>query len=311
MDKKIIFMGTPIFAANILEKLLTNGYKIDLVVSQPDKKVGRKQIVTPTPVKEVAVANGIPVFQPSRIKEDFAPIVDLNPDLIITAAYGQIVPDEVLNAPKIECINVHGSLLPKYRGGAPIHYSVLNGDEKTGVTIMKMVSKMDAGAIISQADFPIEVNDTTAIVHDNMIEVGAELLLATLPSIFDQTYTLTEQDEQLVTYSPNISKEQELIDWNQPAQVVHNQVRGLSSWPGSYSNLDGKRFKIYMTNLTDIAANGEPGVIASVDEQFIFVNCRDKQVKLVRVQPAGKKQMDTKDFVRGIDKSAFIGKIFE
>lgn len=311
MDKKIIFMGTPIFAANILEKLLANGYKIDLVVSQPDKKVGRKQVLTPTPVKEVAVANGIPVFQPECIREDFGKIVDLNPDLIITAAYGQIVPDEVLNAPKIDCINVHGSLLPKYRGGAPIHYSVLNGDDKTGVTIMRMVSKMDAGAIISQADFPILENDTTAIVHDNMIKVGADLLLETLPSIFDGSYTLTEQDEDLVTYSPNISKEQELIIWGRLACEVHNHVRGLCSWPGAYTNLDGKRFKIYMTNLTDLDATDKPGTIATVDEQYIYVNCQDKQLKLIRVQPAGKKQMDTKDFVRGIDKTAFVGKIFE
>lgn len=311
MDKKIIFMGTPIFAAEILKRLLAEGYKIDLVVSQPDKKVGRKQVVTPTPVKEVAVQNGIPVFQPERIRVDFAPIVDLNPDLIITAAYGQIVPDEVLNAPKIECINVHGSLLPKYRGGAPIHYSVLNGDDKTGVTIMKMVAKMDAGDIISQAEFPILENDTTAVVHDNMIGVGSDLLIDTLPSIFDQTYTLTPQDEELVTYSPNISKDQELIVWDLPASDVHNQIRGLCSWPGAYTNLDGKRFKVYFSNLTEIASNGVAGSIASISEDAIFVNCNDYQVKLLRVQPAGKKQMETKDFVRGIDKSAFVGKIFE
>lgn len=311
MDKKIIFMGTPIFAANILEELIAAGYKIDLVVSQPDKKVGRKQLLTPTPVKEVAVKHNIDVFQPARIREDFQPIVDFNPDLIITAAYGQIVPDQVLNSPKIECINVHGSLLPKYRGGAPIHFSVLNGDEKTGVTIMKMVSKMDAGAIISQAEFPIEENDTTADVHDKMIGVGANLLLDTLPSIFDGTYTLTEQDEEQVTYSPNISKEQEQIIWTKTANEVHNQIRGLSTWPGAYTNLDSKRFKIYMSNLTDIDSTGNPGTIASVTDETIYVNCSDKQIKLIKVQPAGKKQMETRDFVRGIDKQAFLGKVFE
>ncbi|WOO89823.1 methionyl-tRNA formyltransferase [Mollicutes bacterium LVI A0078] len=311
MDKKIIFMGTPIFAANILEELIAAGYKIDLVVSQPDKKVGRKQLLTPTPVKEVAVKHNIDVFQPARIREDFQPIVDFNPDLIITAAYGQIVPDQVLNSPKIECINVHGSLLPKYRGGAPIHFSVLNGDEKTGVTIMKMVSKMDAGAIISQAEFPIEENDTTADVHDKMIGVGANLLLNTLPSIFDGTYTLTEQDEEQVTYSPNISKEQERIIWTKTAKEVHNQIRGLSTWPGAYTNLDSKRFKIYMSNLTDIDSTGNPGTIASVTDETIYVNCNDKQIKLIKVQPAGKKQMETRDFVRGIDKQAFLGKVFE
>ncbi len=311
MDKKIIFMGTPIFAAQILEDLLSNGYKIDLVVSQPDKKVGRKQIVTPTPVKEVALKHDIPVFQPIKIREDFGPIIELKPDLIITAAYGQIVPDEVLNAPTIECINVHGSLLPKYRGGAPIHYSVLNGDEKTGVTIMKMATKMDAGDIITQAEFPIGIDDTTAIVHDNMIEVGSKLLLDTLPQMFDGSYTLTAQDEELVTYSPNISKDQERIIWDKPALTVHNQVRGLSSWPGSYTMLDDKRFKIYLSKLTDDVATGTPGSIANLDDEAIYVNCKDKQIKLVRVQPAGKKQMPVSDFVRGIDKATFIGKIFE
>lgn len=311
MDKKIIFMGTPIFAAQILEDLLSNGYKIDLVVSQPDKKVGRKQIVTPTPVKEVALKHDIAVFQPIKIREDFGPIIDLKPDLIITAAYGQIVPDEVLEAPTIECINVHGSLLPKYRGGAPIHYSVLNGDDKTGVTIMKMATKMDAGDIITQAQFPIEIDDTTAIVHDNMIEVGSKLLLDTLPQVFDGTYTLTAQDEELVTYSPNISKDQERIVWDKPALTVHNQVRGLSSWPGSYTMLDDKRFKVYLSKLTDLAATGVPGSIANLDDDAIYVNCQDKQIKLIRVQPSGKKQMPASDFVRGIDRTTFIGKIFE
>ncbi|WOO88030.1 methionyl-tRNA formyltransferase [Mollicutes bacterium LVI A0039] len=311
MEKKIIFMGTPIFASEILKQLLANGYKIDLVVSQPDKKVGRKQIITPTPVKTVAIENNIPVFQPQKIREDYQPIIDLNPDLIITAAYGQIVPDEVLACPTIECINVHGSLLPKYRGGAPIHYSVLNGDSETGVTIMKMVTKMDAGAIISQASFPIAENDTTAIVHDNMIGVGAKLLLETLPSILSQEYTLTEQDPSLVTYSPNISKDDERINWNRSAWEVHNQIRGLSSWPGAYTMLDGERFKIYLSNVTTIPANGIVGSIAQVDDEAIYVNCIDCQVKLMRVQPAGKKQLDTKDFVRGIDKSGYVGRTFE
>lgn len=309
-NKKIIFMGTPIFAAGILENLLENGIEISLVVSQPSKKVGRKQVLTPTPVQVVAEKHGIEVFQPASVKTDFAPIVDLNPDLIITAAYGQLVPDEVLNAPSIDCINVHGSLLPKYRGGAPIHYSVLNGDEKTGVTIMQMVSKMDAGDIISQAEFPITKSDTTTIVHDKMIEVAKELLLNTLPSVLADEYETRPQDESLVTYSPNIQKEQEKIVWDNPADIVHNQIRGLSSWPGAYTNLDGKRFKIYLSELTTRVSTNKPGSIASVDEA-IYVNCQDYQVKLVRIQPAGKKQMNATDFTRGIDKDEFSRKTFE
>lgn len=311
MKKKIIFMGTPIFAAKILEELIANGYQIDLVVSQPDKKVGRKQVLTPTPVKSVAIENNIPVFQPHKIREDYMPIIDLNPDLIITAAYGQIVPDVVLDCPKILPINVHGSLLPKYRGGAPIHYSVLNGDSETGVTIMRMVTKMDAGDIISQASFPIGENDTTSVIHDEMIKVASKLLIETLPSILDESYVLTAQDENLVTYSPNISKEQELINWDKTAQEVHNQIRGLSSFPGAYSNLDESRFKIYLSELTNLKATANPGTISHVDDETIYVNCNDYQLKLVRVQPAGKKQMDTKDYVRGIDKEQFVGKRFE
>lgn len=310
MDKKIIFMGTPIFAAEILEKLIEAGYQIGLVVSQPDKKVGRKQIVTPTAVKEVALKHNIPTFQPSKIREDFSQIVDFNPDLIITAAYGQIVPDEVLAAPSIECINVHGSLLPKYRGGAPIHYSVLNGDKETGVTIMRMVTKMDAGAIISQASYPIEINDTTTVVHDRMIEVGAQLLLDTLPSIFDGSYTLTDQDESLVTYSPNISKDMERLDWNKSSLEVHNHIRGLCSWPGAYTTLDGKRFKIYGSLLTDIPSSGRPGMIANTDSDYIYVNCQDMQLKLTRIQPSGKKQMNASDYIRG-SQTELTGLVFE
>lgn len=309
--KKIIFMGTPVFAANILEDLITNGYKIDLVVSQPDKKVGRKQLLTATPVKQVALKHDIPVFQPQKIREDFQPIIDAKPDLIITAAYGQIVPQEVLDAPSIDCINVHGSLLPKYRGGAPIHYSVLNGDKETGVTIMKMVSKMDAGDIITTDKFSILENDTTAIVHDKMIKVASDLLIRTLPDILDNNYKLIAQDEAKVTYSPNITKDQEKIIWDNHASQVHNQIRGLSSWPGAYTLLDGNRFKIYLSNLTNEDATGEPGTIAKVTNEEIYVNCLDFQVKLVTVQPAGKKVLDVKEFISGVSKEKLMGQKFE
>ncbi len=309
--KKIIFMGTPIFAAKILERLLAEHYKVSLVVTQPDKKVGRKQEVRPTAVKEVALANDIEVFQPTNIKTDYKRIVDMKPDIIITAAYGQIVPNEVLNAPKIECINVHGSLLPKYRGGAPIHYSVLNGDAKTGVTIMKMVTKMDAGDIISQAEFEIGENDTTSVVHDNMIGVASELLIDTLPSILDKRYTLTKQNEDDVTYSPNISKEQERIIWNQSINEVHNQIRGLSTWPGAYCLYENNRFKIYQAHKTDISSTGTSGTIAAIDDEYIYVNCNDYQLALDVIQPAGKKQMSTKDYIRGINREQMSGNKFE
>lgn len=296
MHEKIIFMGTPIFAAKILEHLLSSGYSVDLVVTQPDRKIGRKQIITPTPVKQVATSHGIPVFQPENIKVDFAPIIELKPNIIITAAYGQIVPEQVLTAPSEICINVHGSLLPKYRGGAPIHYSVLNGDAETGVTIMQMVQKMDAGAIISQGKFPIDIDDTTSDVHDKMITCAQDLLIDTLPSIINGDYSLVEQDLSKVTFSPNISKEQELINWKCPMLTVHNQIRGLSSWPGGYTTLEGRRFKIYKSSLTDKLTSLQPGSIV-IEEKRMYVACNDFLLELLIVQPDGKKQMPVSSYL--------------
>ncbi len=311
MNKKIIFMGTPIFAAKILNNLLDNKYNIELVVSQPDRKVGRKRELKATPVKEVALAHNIPVFQPENIKDDFKQIIDLKPDLIITAAYGQFIPNEVLKAPSIECINVHGSLLPKYRGGAPIHYAVLNGDKKTGVTIMKMISKMDAGEIIAQSEFPINENDTTSIVHNNMIDVANKLLINILPDILNNEYTLTKQDEKLVSYSPNISREQERINWNNKARDVHNHIRGLSEFPGSYTQIDNVRYKIYLSQLIEEKNDGSPGTISKIDDTKFYVNCIDYKIAILEIQPAGKSKMKAKDFVQGVDKMKFIRNKFE
>lgn len=297
MAEKIIFMGTPVFAAEILQDLIENDVNISLVVTQPDRMVGRKQVITPTPVKVVAIANDIPVFQPENIKDDYAPIVSLKSDLIITAAYGQIVPEAVLTAPRTECINVHGSLLPKYRGGAPIHYSVLNGDSETGVTIMKMAKKMDAGDIITQASFPIATSDTTADVHDKMIEVAKPLLHRTIEQIFSGDYQLKVQDESLVSFSPNITKEQERIDWNQQVDFVHNHIRGLSSWPGAYTTLNNRRLKIYRSKPTTIVSTAPSGSIV-VSDNKMYVSCSDYLIELLIVQPDGKKQMAATDYIR-------------
>lgn len=311
MSKKIIFMGTPIFAAEILKHLLDTGQNIIAVVSQPDKKVGRKQEIVETPVKKVALAHGIDVIQPISIKTDFSQIVDLQPDLIITAAYGQIVPQEVLQAPRIDCINIHGSLLPKYRGGAPIHYAVLNGDEKTGVTIMEMVNKMDAGDIIAVKEFPILENDTTSIVHDNMIEIAKQLLDEKLADILAENYVKVPQDLDQVTFSPNITKEQEHVDFARPVQVVHNHIRGLSSWPGSYALLDDGRVKFSLSEKTKIDVKGlAPGTIRIIDNQLL-VATTDYFIKLLTIQPAGKKQMPVTDWLRGIDIKDINDKKFQ
>ncbi len=298
MSKKIIFMGTPYFAAHILEKLIENNLDICLVVTQPDKPFGRKKELKFSEVKEVALKNNIEVFQPLNIKADFNKIVEMDADLIITAAYGQIVPTDVLKAPKIACINVHGSLLPKYRGGAPVHYSVINGDLQTGVTIMEMVNKMDAGDIISQAAFDIDINDTTADVFLNMQEVAVQLLLDTLPSIFNKEYTQTPQDESLVTYSPNISKEQEYVDFKRSSINVHNHIRGLVSFPVGHSYLNDIRIKLFKSELTDIKAKN-PGTIREITNDYILVDCNDFAIKLVDIQVAGKKRMTIKEYLNG------------
>lgn len=309
--KKIVFMGTPIFAAEILDFLIMKGYNISLVVSQPDKKVGRKQLITETPVKKIAKENKIDVFQPEKLKEDYQKIIEINPDLIITAAYGQIVPDEVLNCVSIDAINIHGSLLPKYRGGAPIHYAVMNGDKKTGVTLMKMVSKMDAGDIIFQKKFNIGENDTTEKVHDKMICVAKELLDDKLDLILNDNYEYIKQDENLVTYSPNISKDDEKIDWSKNSLEIHNKIRGLNSWPVAYTILDDKRIKIYKSIKTNDISKGYPGEIIGFTDDSILVNTKDKVLKITEIQIAGKIKMSVKDFKKGINIKDYNGKTFE
>lgn len=303
---KIIFMGTPLFAHDILQHLIENQFNIIAVVTQPDKQVGRKRVITPPLVKTLALEHGIEVLQPINIKTDYQEIVDLNPDLIITAAYGQIVPQAVLDAPKIDCINCHGSLLPKYRGGAPIHYAILNGDEYAGVTIMKMVAKMDAGDMISQSKFEILPTDTLNEVYSNMTQVAKELLVTTLDDIKNNNHSYTPQDEALVTYSPNISRAQELIDFNGRAVDVYNKVRAFNPWPLSYFIHNQKTFKLLKVKITDIKAMQVGHVIVNKGE--ILIGCSDFYVSLIEFKPEGKKAMLVTNYLNGA--SEFIDNTF-
>ena len=227
---RVVFMGTPNFSVPILEALIKE-YEVVLVVTQPDKEVGRKKILTPSPIKEVALNNNIEVFQPIKIKEDYQKIIDANPDIIITAAYGQIIPKIILDYPKYKCVNVHASLLPKYRGGAPIHWAIINGDEYAGVTIMYMAEKMDAGDIISQDKIKINDLNTSELTNELSI-LGRDLLLKTLPNIFSNNINPIKQNENEVTFAYNISKEDEKINFNNDCVKVYNQIRGLSLVPG-------------------------------------------------------------------------------
>ncbi len=307
---KIVFMGTPDFAVNVLQGLIDN-YDVVGVVSQPDKRIGRHQVLTNTPVKELALKYDIPVFQPVKIKEDYEDILNLNPDLIVTCAYGQIIPKAILDYPRLGCINVHASLLPKLRGGAPIHKSIIDDYGTTGVTIMYMDVKMDSGDIISQREVKILDSDNLESLHDKLSEVGTSLLLDTLPSIIDGSNSRTKQNEDEVTYAYNIKREEEHIDFSKTSREVFNLIRGLCPVPSSNAILDEKEMKIYKSTISSKNYNGEYGEIVDITKEGIVVKTGDTAIILTEVKPFGKKKMDANSYVNGIGKNNLIGKVFK
>ncbi|MGN1358247.1 MAG: methionyl-tRNA formyltransferase [Bacilli bacterium] len=307
---KVVFMGTPTFSVPALEKLIENT-NVVLVVSQPDREKDRKGNILPTPTKKIAIENDIEVYQPSNIKEDYQKIISLNPDIIITCAYGQIIPEEILNCSRYGCINIHGSLLPKLRGGAPIHHAIINGDKTTGITIMYMDKLMDSGDIISQRSIPIDKEDNLDTVYEKLSHLGANLLIETLPSIIDGTNQRIKQDSTLVTFGYNIKKEEEKIDFHKDIKSIHNLIRGLSSIPGAYCFLDDKRLKIYHSEITSIKSNNIPGTISNIDKTGIYVNTKDYLIKLTDIKLEGKKRCLVKDFINGINPKEYIGKVLK
>ncbi|WP_271852890.1 methionyl-tRNA formyltransferase [Planococcus maritimus] len=298
---KIVFMGTPAFSAPILKMLVEEGHTIVSVVTQPDRPVGRKKILTPTPVKEQALELGLPIYQPEKLKdpEQAQKILDLEPDLIVTAAFGQILPTAILEAPTLGAINVHASLLPEYRGGAPIHQAIIDGKKETGVTIMYMVDRLDAGDIISQTTVPIEDTDHTGSVFEKLSTAGMDLLKETLPSIIDGTNPRIPQDEERVTFARNISREQERIDWDKSAHEIYNQVRGLHPWPVAFTTFDGANIKVWWSEISDSQKGGAPGVIVELAKDAIIVQTGDGTLAIKELQPAGKKRMTAEDYLRG------------
>lgn len=304
-NERIVFMGTASFSLAVLKMLCEEGYNIVGVVSQPDRYVGRKKVLTMPDVKVEALKHDIPVIQPQKIKEDYQDILDLKPDLIITAAYGQIIPQAILDAPRLGCINVHASLLPQYRGGAPVHQCIIDGKDETGVTIMYMVKKMDAGNIISQVSTPIDDNDTVGILYDRLSDLGADLLKETLPSIIDGTNQSIPQDESLVTYAPTLSREDERLNWNLTARQVYNKVRGTNPWPGSFTTYKGKTVKIWAgkvhqcQNAIKHHAHQEAGTIVKVFKDAIGVKVSDGVYLITELQVEGKKRMLVKDYLNG------------
>ena len=308
--KKIVFMGTPDFAVNILEGLIDN-YDVIAVVSQPDKRVGRKQFLTETPVKKVALKNNILVLQPENIRVDYQAIIDLKPDIIVTCAYGQIIPKELLECPEYGCINVHASLLPKLRGGAPIHKAIIEGYNKTGITIMYMDEAMDSGEIITQKETKITDDDNLESLHDRLSIIGRELLLETLPSIFGKTNNRVKQNPSEVTYAYNIKREEEHINFSKTKREVFNQIRGLCPFPGAYTVLDDEVFKIYKTEISPNDYKGECGKIINIYKDGIGIGCSDGEIIIKELKPSGKKRMSTKDYLNGAKKEDLIGKVFK
>lgn len=298
---RILFMGTPDFAVPSLQALVEQAYPIVGVVTQPDRPRGRKQVLTPPPVKSAALSYGIPVFQPEKLRDpaSLEEILSLKPDLVVTAAYGQLLPSTLLEAPRWGCINVHASLLPKYRGGAPIHHALINGEKETGVTIMYMVERLDAGDILAQRSIPIEETDHVGSLHDKLSRLGAELLNETIPALLAGEIRPVPQDESLVTYAPNIRREDERIDWSQPARVIFNRVRGLHPWPVAFTMCQGKPLKIWWVEATDIRHEEKPGTVLSVGDDGITVAAGEGAVVVKELQPSGKKRMTAAQFVRG------------
>ncbi|MEG0288376.1 MAG: methionyl-tRNA formyltransferase [Carnobacterium sp.] len=309
---KIVFMGTPAFSVPILEALIDEGYDIAAVVTQPDRPVGRKKVMTPTPVKEAALQHQILVLQPEKISgsEEMAKVIELQPDLIVTAAFGQFLPQKLLSAPRLGAINVHASLLPKYRGGAPVHYSLIKGEKETGVTIMYMEKKMDAGDILSQRSLEITEKDDVGTLFERLSRLGRDLLIDTLPDLIAGKVTPVKQDEEKVTYSPNIKAEEELIDWSKSAKEIDWQVRGMRPWPGAYTSLNGNRLKVWDVTPLDEDTDKEPGTIIQIEKERFMVACGERTVVQVNeLQPAGKSKMTTTAFLSGVGSQLRVGEM--
>ncbi len=299
---KILFMGTPDFAVPSLQALIEAGHEIVGVFTQPDKPKNRGMKLLPTPVKVVALEHDIPVFQPTKLRDGTAleTIQSLAPELIVVAAYGRILPQEILDYPKLGCINVHSSLLPKYRGSAPIHWAILNGDAESGVTIMNVVLELDAGDIISQAVTPIDPDETVETLHDRLADMGAKLLVDTVVSIANGTATRTPQQADLVTHAPMLSRALSPMDWGRPARELHNQVRGLIPWPAAVTELNGTRCKIFSTSVLEETTGKEPGTVIAADKKGLKMACGGGTVlQINELQADGGKRLKAADYLRG------------
>lgn len=300
---KTVFMGTPDFAVPPLHALIEAGYEVAAVVTQPDKPKGRGKTLLPTPVKEEALMHEIPVYQPQRVRnnqEFLETLKEIAPDIIIVAAFGQIIPKEVLELPKYGCINIHASLLPKYRGAAPIQQAVIDGEKESGVTIMQMGEGLDTGDMISKIIIPLVPEETGGSLFGKLAQAGAELLIKTLPSIEQGTAVREKQPEESPTpYAAMITKQMGLMDFNKPAEVLERLVRGLNPWPSAYTFINGKTLKVWKCRVSAEKTDAAPGTIFLTDKEGIHTACGTGTLILTEIQLEGKKRMEAEAFLRG------------
>lgn len=302
MDKKtarIIFMGTPEISAKVLEGLVLDGYNIVALIAQPDRLVGRKKILTPVPTKVVAEKYNIPVYQPEKIRKDYEFVKEINPDLILTLAYGQIVPQGLLDIPSLGCINLHGSLLPKYRGAAPIQYALKNNDIKTGMTLMRMVKEMDAGEMYATEEVDISIDDNSTSLFEKMGDAALRLSLRVLPLYLNGQLPGVPQDESQVTFAPSIKPEEEKINLENTKEEIFGQIRALSEVPGAYLYLNELKLKIYKARIVSNEVIGEVGQIVKADKLGLYLQVKDGILALLDLQKEGKNRMDYKSFING------------
>lgn len=305
----IVFMGTPQFAVSIVDEIRKK-YNVVLVVTQPDVYNIKKKKYDYSEVKKYALENDLPLFQPEKIREDYQTILDLDVDLIVTAAYGQIIPKALLDYPKYKCINVHGSLLPKHRGGAPIQRSIINGDKETGVTIMYMAEKMDAGDMLMQRSIPILDSDTQDTMFDKLSKLGAEMINVLIDNLINNNISPVKQDESLVTFSYNLTKQDELVTFDKDAIKVFNQIRGLNSNPGGYFIMDNQNIKVYSSKVSNKSHNDEIGTIIEINKDSFDVACDNNTViSITEIKMPSKNKMAVRDFLNGQGKKLItIGK---
>ena len=298
-DLKIVYLGTPKISAIVLENLIKNGYKIVAVVSQADKPQGRKMILTPTETKLVAQKYNIPVFQPVKIRDDYEFLKELEPDIILTMAYGQIIPQAVLDIPKYLPLNLHGSILPKYRGASPIQQAILNGDKSTGITLMEMVDKMDAGRMFYKKEVEIKDDDNYETLSDKLAYLAYEVFDEGIQSVIDGANKGKEQDESLVSFTKKIKAEQSLIDFNDDACSINNKIRALNPDPGTYFVFNNVKIKVAKAEVVKLSSDMFPGTIIKYDKNDFIIACKHNALSIKLLQKPGKKLMDYKSFFNG------------